>query len=439
MRNEGKSQSIETENYQSMGHGRTISLRGFEELYKGYLACLSYADYELGRLLDVVDELKLWDNTIVVFTADHGMHLGEKGIWGKWTLFDETSRVPLIIHNPSSPSSYGQHYKHPVELIDIFPTLVELAAVPLEDPCPYVPLSDKRGSRETVPGEAIVVGNWKHIFRHAHCFALDGTSLAPAFSKGNIFEKNRDFSLTQRLTCKFKSRDNDPTTPEWIDFCPFKKVPRDPPYGAMGYAARSRSWRYIAWLEFDVDRFLPSLHLPPLAEELYDHRSDIDGIASIGTTETINLANNNEYSHIVLELRVKLYDFLWYNSSFEHLFQKYSKGNEMRSIVSGRVHQLSRPHLTEHPGHFYKHHSAASSAKVARRVTPGANGFLSSVYQGNVDSADGVFTTLSGFINMTSKANSELESYNNFSYFDFESRNRDRMKRRGERKRPRGF
>lgn len=240
MQNEGRSPSKASENYQSIGFGRTISIRGFEELYRGYLACLSYADYQLGKLLDVVDELKLWDNTIVVFTADHGMHLGEKGIWGKWTLFDETSRVPLIIHDPNAPKSYGKHYKHPVELIDIFPTLVEMAGVPLEDPCPYVPLSDKRGSRAAVPGEAPVVGRWRHIFRHAHCFELDGTSLVPAFTKGDEFRKDREFSLTQRLTCKWRSNDNDPFTPEWIDFCPFKKVPRDPLFGSMGYATRYR-------------------------------------------------------------------------------------------------------------------------------------------------------------------------------------------------------
>ena len=57
MKDEGASKGIEVENYQSNGYGRSVSMRGFEELYKGYLACLSYADDQLGRLLDVMDEL----------------------------------------------------------------------------------------------------------------------------------------------------------------------------------------------------------------------------------------------------------------------------------------------------------------------------------------------------------------------------------------------
>jgi iduronate 2-sulfatase len=72
------SPSGDREPYQRMGDGRTISKRGWKELYRGYLACLAYADYELGKLLDVVDELELWSNTVVVFTSDHGMHVGEK-------------------------------------------------------------------------------------------------------------------------------------------------------------------------------------------------------------------------------------------------------------------------------------------------------------------------------------------------------------------------
>jgi len=78
MKDEGRSKGTEYENYQGTGHGRTISVRGFEELYRGYLACLSYADNQLGRFLNVVDDLGVWNDTIVVFTADHGMHLGEK-------------------------------------------------------------------------------------------------------------------------------------------------------------------------------------------------------------------------------------------------------------------------------------------------------------------------------------------------------------------------
>ena len=247
--------------------------------------------------------------------------------------------------------------------------------------------------------------------------------------------KDRDFALTQRLTCKFKSRDNDPNTPEWIDFCPFKKLPRDPPYGAMGYSSRTNDWRYIAWLEFDTHTFLPSLHLPPLAEELYDHRGED---AAIGTGEIQNLASNNEFSHILLELRskvsilstysstllciyshnskkykirVKLYDFLWYNASFEHLFQKHANSSEIQAITLGRAHSVPRPHSLLFPGHFYSHHSEASRARTVKGIAVGMEGFLPSINMGpNRDKSRGLFRTLSGMVNLTTRAALELES-----------------------------
>ncbi len=73
-----------------------------------------------------MDELDLWNNTIVVLTSDHGMHLGEKGMWEKYTLYEETTRVPLIIADPRYPNSWGKHYKYPVETLDTIPTILDL-------------------------------------------------------------------------------------------------------------------------------------------------------------------------------------------------------------------------------------------------------------------------------------------------------------------------
>jgi arylsulfatase A-like enzyme len=71
-------QTVPKEPYQRIGNGRTISQRGHSELYRGYISSLTFADYELGKLLDVMDRLSLWKDTVVVFTSDHGMHVGEK-------------------------------------------------------------------------------------------------------------------------------------------------------------------------------------------------------------------------------------------------------------------------------------------------------------------------------------------------------------------------
>eukprot|EP01042_Synura_sphagnicola_P000038 gene38-38_t len=98
------------------------------ELMLGYCGAVTFLDKQIGRILDVVDELNLWGNLTVILTSDHGIHNGEKGLWEKWTLFDESTRVPLLIHHPQSPFQ-GMHYTKPVELLDIFPTINDLLGV----------------------------------------------------------------------------------------------------------------------------------------------------------------------------------------------------------------------------------------------------------------------------------------------------------------------
>jgi iduronate 2-sulfatase len=69
-----------------------FSERMRDELMLGYSAAITFLDVQLGRILDAMDKLKLWDTTTLVLTADHGMHNGEKGIWEKWSMFDESTR-----------------------------------------------------------------------------------------------------------------------------------------------------------------------------------------------------------------------------------------------------------------------------------------------------------------------------------------------------------
>src|SRR5690606_24818808 len=69
-------------------------------LRHGYLACASYVDAQIGRVLAELDRLGLSDNTLVIFTSDHGFHLGDLGQWGKATNFEVATRVPLIIRAP---------------------------------------------------------------------------------------------------------------------------------------------------------------------------------------------------------------------------------------------------------------------------------------------------------------------------------------------------
>ena len=92
-----------------------------------YLACISYIDAQIGRVLAELDSQSLAENTIVVLWSDHGYHLGERGLWGKTTNFELDTRVPLIIRAPEKSSGDCDAI---VELVDIYPTLADLVGVP---------------------------------------------------------------------------------------------------------------------------------------------------------------------------------------------------------------------------------------------------------------------------------------------------------------------
>ncbi len=98
-------------------------------LTRGYGACVTFVDAQIGRVLAELDRLGLRDNTIVVFWGDHGFHLGENDIWGKATNFELSTRVPLIISAPDMAGN-GEQTRALVELVDLYPTLAELAALP---------------------------------------------------------------------------------------------------------------------------------------------------------------------------------------------------------------------------------------------------------------------------------------------------------------------
>jgi choline-sulfatase len=99
----------------------------WRNLVRSYLASTSFVDAQIGRIMEALDEAGLADNTIVVLWGDHGWHLGEKSISGKNTLWDDGTRVPLLFAGPGVTT--GGRSTQPAELLDIYPTLIDLCGL----------------------------------------------------------------------------------------------------------------------------------------------------------------------------------------------------------------------------------------------------------------------------------------------------------------------
>ena len=109
-------------------HEWVVETGKWKEGVQGYLASISFADAMVGQLLDALDESGRADQTVIALFSDHGWHLGEKGQWRKQTLWEESTRVPLIVVAPGVTAA-GSRSAEPVSLLDLYPTLAELAGL----------------------------------------------------------------------------------------------------------------------------------------------------------------------------------------------------------------------------------------------------------------------------------------------------------------------
>jgi iduronate 2-sulfatase len=96
----------------------------------GYYASVAYMDAQVGKVLDAVEAAGLEENTIVIFTSDHGYHLGEHDFWAKVSLLDESSGVPFIISVPGKKPGVCHSL---VELLDLYPTISKLCGLPIPE------------------------------------------------------------------------------------------------------------------------------------------------------------------------------------------------------------------------------------------------------------------------------------------------------------------
>lgn len=180
------------------------------ECIQAYYSSISFMDAQVGHVVDALDRLGLADNTIIVFTSDHGYHMGEHGLWQKMSLFEESSRVPMLIVAPGN-SKAGGVAPSPVSHVDLFPTLAELCNVDTPE-------------------------------------NIQGQSLVPLLKDPN--EKGRGWAVTQVSRGGGRNR---------------ATVTRDVGSDGrryFGYTIRTPRWRYTEWDGGDQGR------------ELYDHEND---------------------------------------------------------------------------------------------------------------------------------------------------------------------
>lgn len=250
-----------------------------KENVRGYHASITFLDHQLQRLLDEVERLGLVEDTIILFCVDHGMNIGDHGMWDKRTLFETNARVPLIIRDPDYPESFGANATGLVENVDIFPTLIEMAGLP--DPA----------GRVFPP--------------------LEGKSLVPML-KDPVRGSVKDFAMTQiPRCCSGGCGKEDVTKVDWRNW----EVCRGGNWEwnehnervYMGYSMRTDEWRYAVWVPFDAPTHSPKWGEPWGGEELYDHRDPrCNEKGNFDLCETRNVAKDASLKKIKDELFAKL-------------------------------------------------------------------------------------------------------------------------------------
>jgi len=129
---------------------------------RAYFASISYVDKKIGEILDVLKRTRQEEDTVVVFTSDHGDMLGERGMWFKMSFFEGSCRVPLMI---AAPGMQAGRIETPVSTLDVLPTLADLAGIDLDEILPWtdgeslVGLANGKCGRGPVPMEYAAEGS----------------------------------------------------------------------------------------------------------------------------------------------------------------------------------------------------------------------------------------------------------------------------------------
>jgi arylsulfatase A-like enzyme len=202
-----------------------------KELIHGYYAAVSYADAQVGILMNTLDSLGLINNTIIVLWGDHGWHLGDHDQWGKDTNFEESTRAPLIV---SAPGLKSGKTKSITEFVDIFPTLCELTGLKTPQ-------------------------------------KMDGRSLVPLMK--NVKAKVKEYGVSQyyRIIEEAEAKNLGYETTD-----------------VMGYTLRTERYRFTIWMANGFRTNKPFTEADVYATELYDYQKDPMETVSVGNEKEYN-------------------------------------------------------------------------------------------------------------------------------------------------------
>ncbi len=246
----------------STGESCRVSESDAKLLRRAYYSALSYTDAQLGKVLQELETEGLADNTIIVQWADHGWKLGEHNMWAKHTNFEDDTHVPFMLRVPGVTDS-GMRSKALVELVDIFPTLTELAGLPTPPVCP-------EGNKDLLA-------------------CVEGTSVVPLLKIPDQQWKKAVLSQYARPAGGFHVLPGKP---------PF---PNNTPEAVMGYSMRVDQYRFIDWYTFNHTTATPDFD-SIWDTELYDHSQP----TVFFNDENTNMANDPDKQDLVKELRKTL-------------------------------------------------------------------------------------------------------------------------------------
>jgi arylsulfatase A-like enzyme len=242
--------------YQALKESYPNGDEGLKLIIQAYLACIAFVDDQIGVVMDALNNSKFKDNTIVVFTSDHGWQFGEKDYLYKNSPWEESTRVPFIIRAPGETVA-GSKVNHPISLIDVYPTLVDMCSL--------------KGSTKKVETAPEIEGfSLRPFLTNPEFEEWEGPNGALTVLGAGINEPIEGIGIRKNKTALWHIN--------------ILKDLDDSYIMKQNYSYRTKNWRYIRYRNGK--------------EELYNHSND--------PYEWNNLAMNGEYDAKKKELREKV-------------------------------------------------------------------------------------------------------------------------------------